>query len=136
MRNIRRAAGNGFLIEFSSGKCIRRRDVEKLILKEVQNLIRLKLSAGSITLFLDNGAKFRMHGFGEMIPKVVVHDKRCSTFSGLTVNSDNRFIFTPDISRVDRQIGNLPKRTLMLTHVLMTFINRILINKINSKIIA
>ena len=67
-----------------------------------------------------------MHRLGHVIAVVVIHDERSAALAGLAVDADDRLIFAAHVGGIDRQIRNLPIRRLGFAHVLVTFVNRVL----------
>jgi len=51
-----------------------------------------------------------MHLFRQCETVILLKDKCGTSFTGLTVDSDNPFVFPPYIMRIDEQIRNIPKR--------------------------
>ena len=99
--------------------------VNIVLLEFLHNLFRCNLSL-SFTDRLNDIRKLLVHPFWQLKPKVGIHNKRYAAFSRLAVNTDNRLILTPYITRINRKIRNLPIILMALCHCVYTFVNRIL----------
>ena len=85
-------------------------DIKVFLFKHMQKLAGNKLSAQTFTFLLDQRAELRMHFFGQMITKVVGHNKRRPAFPGLGIDADNWLVLPADVCRVDRKIRHFPIR--------------------------
>ena len=101
--------------------------VNVFAVEEVNDLFLAKFVAEFVSCSFYDITKFRMHFFGQVVTNCVLQYERCATFTGLAVNTDNRFIFTMQICRVNGQIRNFPVRSAGFFHIFVAFTNSVLV---------
>ena len=94
--------------------------------KQVNDLFFLQFITKSIGSSLHDIAKFRMHFLRQSVTDSMLQHKSCAAFTGLAVDTDNRFVFTAQISRIDRKIRYFPIRSIAFRHIFVTLTYSIL----------
>ena len=68
-----------------------------------------------------------MHGFWQIIPEVLLHNKSRAAFAALAVDADNGLILPAYVRRVNGQIGHLPIGGITLGHVIHALLDGVLV---------
>ena len=91
----------------------------------VHDLLRSYLALLLCNL-LDNVSKLFVHSLRKTESVEGIHDEGYAALAGLAVDADNRLVLASDITRIDRQVRNLPDAIGSLLKRLHTLADRIL----------
>ena len=79
----------------------------------VHDLLRSYLALLLCNL-LDNVSKLFVHSLRKTESVEGIHDEGYAALAGLAVDADNRLVLASDITRIDRQVRNLPDAVVSL----------------------
>ena len=102
-------------------------DVHIFLVEQLVDALGSDLLAHRVGLHLDDVAKLRMHGLGQIEAEVVLHDIGGAALARLGVDADNGLVFPAHVGGVDGQIGDLPEVAAALLHILSALIDGVLV---------
>ena len=98
-----------------------------VLVEQLENLAGQQLGAQTIGFLLNDGAELGMHGLGQGIAEVVLHDEGSAALTGLGVDADDGLILAAHIGGINGQIGNLPHIGAGFLHVLNALVDGVLV---------
>ena len=83
--------------------------IQVFALEGFMDLRRGEFAAGGISEVIDDLADFLVHQLGQLVAEFLFENVGHSTFAGLTVDANDRFVAAADIRRIDRDVENVPR---------------------------
>ena len=102
-------------------------DVHIFLEEQLVDALGSDLLAHRVGLHLNDVAKLRVHGLGQIEAEVVLHDIGGAALARLGVDADNGLVLPAHIGGVDGQIGDLPEVAAALLHILSALVDGVLV---------
>ena len=101
--------------------------VQILVLEELQDVLRRQLLAPLVGHAIDDPAEIAVHRLRQHVAEFLLHDIGHAALARLAVDADDRAVIAPDVVRIDRQVGHLPRLVGMRRAVLQPLVDRVLV---------
>ncbi len=98
-----------------------------LLMEQLVDALGADLGAHLVGLHLDDVAELRVHGLGQVVAEIVLHDIGGAALTGLGVDADDGLVLPAHIGGVDGQIGDLPEVGVGLLHILAALVDGVLV---------
>ena len=82
--------------------------IDERIVEHLEQFGGIQFIAFCIGIFLYGSADFRVHSLGRVDFKIMLQNVCDAALSRLAVDTDQLFVFAPDIRRVDMQVRHFP----------------------------
>ena len=97
------------------------------LVEELEDLLGLELLTHPVGLLLHHGAELGVHGTGQIIAEVLLHDKGGAALAGLGIDADDGLVLPSHVGGVDGQIGHLPHVGAAVLHVVEALVDGVLV---------